>query len=215
MKHGSWSYKMNVVFQSNRIGFVKWQTILAIYWMTLVHIRKHPHTKIISDSAPHGIGMELIGGTICAGGWNLHEIWNEPAHEIMVLITWAISEGLGKPVHPRSLARAFAVRTHEVWKYTKGQTKNETSSHTGWLRMRVWRMSLRRTESSIHVISWAGSNIAFNIVIRSLIKHWFPALSKGRSKIFGLGFKLPDGVSNWLMYPTFFFFFFNFPMKVK
>ena len=41
---------------------------------------------------------------------------NEPAHEIMVLITKATNEGSDEPVHPRSLARAFAVRTHEVWK---------------------------------------------------------------------------------------------------
>ena len=30
----------------------------------------------------------------------------------------------------RSLARAFAVRTHEVWEYTKGLTENQTSSPT-------------------------------------------------------------------------------------
>ena len=30
-------------------------------------------------------------------------------------------------------ARAFAIRTHEVWKKTKGPTKNQTSSLTGWL----------------------------------------------------------------------------------
>ena len=40
----------------------------------------------------------------------------EPAHEIMVLITQATSEGSGEPAHLRSLSRAFAVRTHEVWK---------------------------------------------------------------------------------------------------
>ena len=40
----------------------------------------------------------------------------EPAHEIMVLITQATSEGSGEPAHPHSLATAFAVRTHEVWK---------------------------------------------------------------------------------------------------
>ena len=40
----------------------------------------------------------------------------EPAHEIMVLITQATSEGSGEPAHPRSLARAFAVRSHEVGK---------------------------------------------------------------------------------------------------
>ena len=40
----------------------------------------------------------------------------EPTHEIMILITQATSKGEGEPAHPRSLARAFAVRTHEVWK---------------------------------------------------------------------------------------------------
>ena len=40
----------------------------------------------------------------------------EPAQEIMVLITKATSEGSGEPAHPHNLARAFAVRTHEVWK---------------------------------------------------------------------------------------------------
>ena len=40
----------------------------------------------------------------------------------------------------------------------KGPTKNETSSPTVWLRMQVWRMSLRRTESAI--ISWNGSLVS-------------------------------------------------------
>ena len=40
----------------------------------------------------------------------------ELAHEIMVLITQAISEGSGELALPRSLARAFPVRTYEVWK---------------------------------------------------------------------------------------------------
>ena len=31
----------------------------------------------------------------------------------------------------------------------KGQTKNQISSPTGWLRMHVWRLSLRRTKSAI------------------------------------------------------------------
>ena len=57
--------------------------------------------------------------------------------EIMVLITLATSEGSGEPAHPCSLDRAFAVRTHEVWKKTKGQTKNQISSLTVWQRMRV------------------------------------------------------------------------------
>ena len=40
----------------------------------------------------------------------------EPAHEIMVLVAQANSEGSGETAHPRSLARAFAVCTHKVWK---------------------------------------------------------------------------------------------------
>ena len=44
------------------------------------------------------------------------QILFEPAHEIMVLITSATSEGSDKPAYLRSLARAFAVCTHEVWK---------------------------------------------------------------------------------------------------
>ena len=39
--------------------------------------------------------------------------YNEPAYEIMVLITWATCEGEGEPAHPRSLVRAFAVRINE------------------------------------------------------------------------------------------------------
>ena len=42
--------------------------------------------------------------------------YNEPAHAIMVLITQVTSEGSGESAHSRSLARAFAIRTHKVWK---------------------------------------------------------------------------------------------------
>ena len=41
---------------------------------------------------------------------------DEPAHGILVHVTYATSEGSGKPAHPRSLARAFTVRTHEQGK---------------------------------------------------------------------------------------------------
>ena len=44
----------------------------------------------------------------------MHFTINEPAHEILVLIKYATSEGTGEPAHSRSLARAFAVRTHEL-----------------------------------------------------------------------------------------------------
>ena len=44
--------------------------------------------------------------------WN--QMTKEPAHEIMVLITYATSKGSGEPVHARSLARAFAVLTQSM-----------------------------------------------------------------------------------------------------
>ena len=83
------------------------------------------------------------------------------SHHDMMDTNWAsswdygTSEGSGEPAQLRSLARAFTVHTHKVWKKTKCPTKNQTSSPTGWLCMRVWRMSLRRTKSAI--IWWAGS----------------------------------------------------------
>ena len=79
--------------------------------------------------------------------------------EIMVLITWATSEGSGEPAHPGSLARAFAVSKHEVWKSTKSPTKNQTFSPIGWLCMRIWRMSLQKMKSAI--ISRDGSIFFF------------------------------------------------------
>ena len=53
------------------------------------------------------------------------------------------------PVSPN--LRCSHTQTMEV----DGQTKNQTSSPTGWLHMRIWNMNLRRTKSAI--ISWAGS----------------------------------------------------------
>ena len=71
------------------------------------------------------------------GNWHevAYEVLIEPTHEIMVLITQATSQGSGEPAHLRRLARAFAVRTREVWKQTKSLTENQTSSPTGWLCM--------------------------------------------------------------------------------
>ena len=48
------------------------------------------------------------------------------------------------------------------------QLKNQTSGLTGWLRMRVWRMSLRRMKSAI--IAWAGSFMA-NFSVSHLFSH--------------------------------------------
>ena len=68
---------------------------------------------------------------------------------------WRLRQACASAQSHQSLR--FWFRTHEAWKYTKGPTKNQTSSPTGWLRMRIWRMSLRRTKSAI--ISWHGSNV--------------------------------------------------------
>ena len=60
------------------------------------------------------------------------------------------SEDPGEAAHPCSLARAFAVGTHEVWEQTEGPTKNQTSSPTGWLHMHVLRMCLSRMKSTVN-----------------------------------------------------------------
>ena len=90
-----------------------------------------------------------------------------PRHHIRMLL-WYLS--YRRPVKAQaslrirahSLTRAFAVRTHEVWKQTKGPTKNQTSSPTGWLHMGVWRMSLWRTKSTI--ISYHGSLMSLILI---------------------------------------------------
>ena len=55
----------------------------------------------------------------------------EPAHVKRVLITYATSEGSGERTHPRSLARAFAVRSHNIGEWRKLQTTNRRSGPTG------------------------------------------------------------------------------------
>ena len=69
-------------------------------------------------------------------------------------------------VDQRRLRRACAsaqfrqsLRCSHTMKYgsrRRVRPNNQTSSPTGWLRMHVWRMSLRRTKSVI--ISWASSS---------------------------------------------------------
>ena len=57
---------------------------------------------------------------------------------------------------------------------TKGPTKNQTSSSTAWLCMRVRRMSLQRTKSTI--ISWHGSLMIIGSTrqsVKKIIKETF------------------------------------------
>ena len=54
-------------------------------------------------------------------------------------------------------AQAQSLCCSHTWSMEVGEgsdKKNQTPSPTGWLRMRVWRMSLRRMKSAI--ISWDG-----------------------------------------------------------
>ena len=47
-------------------------------------------------------------------------LWNKVNKMSQLMRLWylsqATSKGSGEPAHPRSPTRAFAVRTHEVWK---------------------------------------------------------------------------------------------------
>ena len=66
------------------------------------------------------MSVGVVGfGVVCVSVKQSTTVWKviEPVHEIMILITLATSEGPCEPALPCSLARAFAVRTHEVWKY--------------------------------------------------------------------------------------------------
>ena len=54
----------------------------------------------------------------------------------------------------RRLRRACALRWWSM-AVDDGSDQNQTSSPTGWPRMRFWKMSLMRTKSTI--ISWVGS----------------------------------------------------------
>ena len=54
--------------------------------------------------------------------WYLHVSDRRPAKAQASLRVRAVSPE--PSLYPRSLAKAFAVRTHEVWKYTKGPIRN-------------------------------------------------------------------------------------------
>ena len=73
---------------------------------TFSHDRANTH---VSDLLPL---HSMTGYCLC----NFLNLLFEPAHEILVLITEAISKGSGESAHLHSLTRAFAVCTHEVCK---------------------------------------------------------------------------------------------------
>ena len=82
-------------------------------------------------------------------------------HKLLLLVSnWASSWHYGT-YHigdQRRVRRACAtaqsrqsLRCSHTWsmEVVEGPNKNQTSSSTGWLRMRIWRMSLRRTKRTI------------------------------------------------------------------
>ena len=73
------------------------------------------HAKRQNFETIQKLAMPIYKQSFMPTDWDVVLVWeNEPAHEIIVFITQATSDGSGEPAHARSLARAFAVRTHEV-----------------------------------------------------------------------------------------------------
>ena len=68
----------------------------------------------------------------------------------MVLITWATSEGSCEPAHARSLARPFAVRTHEVWSRRRVRPKIRHLAH--WMAAHS-RLKNEFTEDEKYLLS--------------------------------------------------------------
>ena len=63
----------------------------------------------------------------------------------------------------RTVAPELSLFAHMKYGSTwRVRQKNQTSSPTGWMHMRVWRMSLLRTKST--TISWDGSNINWDLI---------------------------------------------------
>ena len=85
---------------------------------------------------------------------------------------WHLSHRRPAEAHARLRIRAFSPEPSLFahMKYGSRRRVRPNIRHlapTGWLRMRVWRMSLPRTKSAI--ISWAGS-----IIPRADIYDWVP-----------------------------------------
>ena len=59
-----------------------------------------------------------------------------PRQANLVLISYASSEGSGKPAHPRSLARTSAARSYKQWVKRNLQTESQISGPYEWLGMR-------------------------------------------------------------------------------
>ena len=80
----------------------------------------------------------------------------------------------------------------------EGPTKNQTSSPTGWLRMWVWRMNLRRTKKCQNIMSWLQWTLQGRIYFREQETQHFhvnPGIKKQNRKQWTL-------VIMWLWFGT-------------
>ena len=111
----------------------------------------------------------------------VHPVWSESSLSAFGSLAthWARSKesdqirpGWSKSwwAHSFSPQTRQSLRCSHTWNMEVDEGSDQTSSPTGWLRMRVLRLSLRRTKSAI--ISWDGS-------IEFFRKHWI----RGRSGI--------------------------------
>ena len=81
--------------------------------------------------------------------------WLLPAHEIKVIITNATSEGSGEPAQSRQSHRCYRGRR-------RVRPKIIHLAPTGWLRMRVWKMSFTEDEKCHNHMRWL--NLLFRIL---------------------------------------------------
>ena len=109
--------------------------------------------------APAG-GIRVPPGT--CSSMNINWCWIKPIYKRASSWDYGTYHHIGDQ---RRLGRActFTQSRQSLWwlhiwsmEVDEEPNQNQTSSPTWWLRMRVWRMSLRRMKSTI--ISWDGSN---------------------------------------------------------
>ena len=80
---------------------------------------------------------------------------NEPAHEIMVLITSATGEGSGEPAHPRSLICCSHTWSMEV----DEESDQESDILPDWMAAHAQLKNEFTEDEKYHlIISWHGSN---------------------------------------------------------
>ena len=137
--------------------------MIRLCWCTKYELEKSAQVRNLAWINP--VSLEVCQRILFELVNNLElssQTTNEPAHEIMVLIAKATSEGSGEPAHHCSHTWTMEV--------DEGKTKKQTSSPTVWLRMHIWKMNLRRTKSA--KISWIGSNdIQFTRIEESITVH--------------------------------------------